>query len=190
MKLYGLVVLDCLLRLISAQDPTITLTVTETSTICPCSSSRALSSLRSFTTSPASASTLSQTSSPVASQPTSSAVPSTSRFPIRIQTAEVLRLRKRAFYYIGFEDDTAITVSDLVNATLFRIVGGFLISDSDGKYVGVNTSNPFQPLQKYTDKLLMTGGWSLDTTGGPRSIMVGQQFYARWWGGLILRTAE
>jgi len=65
-------------------------------------------------------------------------------------------------YYVAFEGDTAITVPDLDEATLFRIIDTYLISISDGQYVGVNTSSAYQVLKKYTDRSMISGGWVLD----------------------------
>ena len=53
-------------------------------------------------------------------------------------------------------------MSDLDEATLFLIVETYLISISDGQYVGVNASASFQVLKKYAEKSMVSGGWSLD----------------------------
>ena len=86
----------------------------------------------------------------------------TTPFPVRIETADNPLLHKRAYYYLSFRGDSGVVVPDLAHAAFFTIVDSYLVDVADNEYVGVNASNTHQILQKYMDKSVVSGGWSLD----------------------------
>lgn len=140
-----------LISLGSAQLATITLTVVVTSTICPCLSSQPLPVMSSSSQLVPVNSLASQSSS------CSASFPLQSLFPIRIDTGS----RKRAFYYVGFDNDTAIIVPILDKAALFQIINGFLITQ--GMFVGSNGSAGYQMMRRYANQSSVLPGWSVDT---------------------------
>ena len=125
---------------VNAQLATTTSFVFKTSTVCPC-------------TSPPT-----QTFSPQPTSTTSLPLSSSTPFPIRIDTGS--SLQKRAFFYVAFDDDTAIGVQTLNEAALFSIVNSYLLNN--GMYVGANTSQGYQTMRRYLDFSSVTPGWSLD----------------------------
>ena len=137
----------CLLRLVQSQRRTVASIIYA----CPDASS-------SFATSITSTNALGITSGTTSIAPLASTTP----FPLRIETTDSPLLHKRDLHYIAFQNDTAIAEPDISEASLFQIVDTYLISISDGWYVGVNTSTAYQDLKKYADKSMVSGGWLLD----------------------------
>ena len=143
----------CLLQLTGSQIATVISVVLVTSTVCPCVSTSSSSAASSSSYIPDSNVGSSSTSNRVTTVAATTASPSpeSTPFPIRIETTNNQPLRKREYYYLGFQNDTAVTVSDLASASLFQNFAGYLSSMPDGQYVGVDTSRAYQVLKKYTD---------------------------------------
>ena len=147
----------------------ITSTITATSTICPCTS-QASSQTSSSTSSivPTASSSASFFSATTSATPE----PATTPFPIRIDTGS--SHRKRAFYYVAFDNDTAIGVNTLDRAALFTIFDGYLLNE--GMFVGSNTSAGYQTMQKYASRDAIVAGWSLD---GNRTVSLNSQAFTQ-----------
>ena len=150
----GLFYLLWLLLSICSAQVVITSTIVATSTICPCTSqatTQSSSSASSILT------TVSSTSSSFTATTSGATISATTPFPVRIDTS--LPRRKRAFFYVAFDDDTAIGVNTLERAALFTIINGYLLND--GMFVGSNTSTGYQTMRRYNSPQTMVQGWSL-----------------------------
>ena len=149
-----MLILICLLCVLlcdfcSAQLATTTSIIFSTSIVCPCTSSTSIAST------PVLPLATPSVSAPLTTQlPLSSSTP----FPIRIDTGP--SLQRRSFFYVGFDNDTAIGVAALDRAALFTIVNSYLLND--GMYVGTNTTQGYQSMRRYSSAASVIPGWSLD----------------------------